>query len=237
MKKYWKLIAGVAAFVIFMAVVGVAYKSLSEGNKPGQNLVIREGTDAGEDGVTGSGTNSGTGMDTEAGEGTDAEMETTDGTDSADDTKDEGTDLQLAPNFTVENAEGEEVSLHDFFGKPIVMNFWASWCGPCKMEMPDFQEAYEKYGDEITFLMVNMTDGVQETKKSATEHIEKAGYTLPIYFDTKQDAAYTYSVYSLPTTFFLNEKGEAVAYAQGMIDAQTLQTGIDMIYSEASENE
>ena len=79
------------------------------------------------------------------------------------------------------------------------------------------------------FLMVNMTDGAQETKKSASEYMSEAGYTLPVYYDTKQDAAYTYAVYSLPTTFFINEKGEAVAYAQGMIDAETLQTGISMI--------
>ena len=113
--------------------------------------------------------------------------------------------------------------------KTFFADFFATWCGPCKMELPDFQEAYEKYDGEIVFLMVNMTDGMQETKKSASEYMTEAGYTLPVYYDTKQDAAYTYGVYSLPTTFFINEKGEATAYAQGMIDAQTLETGISMI--------
>lgn len=142
----------------------------------------------------------------------------------------ETTSENLAPNFTVENEEGEEVSLHDFFGKPIVLNFWASWCGPCKTELPDFQDAYEKYAGEIEFIMVNMTDGMQETKEIAKKYMEDAGYTLPVYYDTAQDAAYTYAVYSLPTTFFISADGEPVAYAQGMIDAETLETGISMIY-------
>lgn len=204
MKKYWKLIVGIAVFAVFMIVAGVLYGNLSEDYKPEQNLVT--GEEAGDK----------TPVDREeenAGQGQQPDQE-----------------LQQAPNFTVETEAGEEVSLHDFFGKPIVVNFWASWCGPCKMELPDFQAAYEKYDSEIIFLMVNMTDESRETKETAVKYMAEAGYTLPVYYDTKQDAAYTYSVYSLPTTFFINPEGEAVAYAQGMIDAQTLETGISMIY-------
>ena len=72
-------------------------------------------------------------------------------------------ELTLAPDFTVYDLEGNEVHLTDFFGKPIIVNFWASWCGPCKMEMPDFDVAYNTYKDDIVFLMVNMTDGSRET--------------------------------------------------------------------------
>ena len=68
-----------------------------------------------------------------------------------------------APDFTAVDADGNEVSLSDFLGKPVVLNFWASWCGPCKSEMPEFDEAYLQQGEEIQFLMVNMTDGAQET--------------------------------------------------------------------------
>lgn len=259
MKKYWKLIAGVAAFVVFMILAGLAYKNLSAEYKPQQNLVTQEkgnvsqgvaengstaGTDNGStlDTSNGStaGTNSNNPADTDNGNTPDTSNGSTAGVDSgsttdadssgASGTGDSTASENQAPNFTVETADGEEVSLHDFFGKPIVLNFWASWCGPCKMELPDFQEAYEKYGEEIVFIMVNMTDGVQETKETAMKYMEDAGYTLPVYYDTKQDAAYTYTVYSLPTTFFINAEGEAVAYAQGMIDAQTLEKGISMIY-------
>ena len=136
--------------------------------------------------------------------------------------------VHLAPDFTVYDKDGNEVNLSSFFGKPIVLNFWASWCPPCRMEMPDFNEKYLELGDEVHFLMVNMTTG-RETKQSAQEFIQEENFSFPIYFDTNQDAAITYSAYSLPTTYFINSEGEAVAQATGAIDIDTLQRGIDMI--------
>ena len=149
----------------------------------------------------------------------------------SDDTSAQEPELTLAPDFTVYDLEGNEVHLTDFFGKPIIVNFWASWCGPCKMEMPDFDAAYNTYKDDIVFLMVNMTDGSRETVEVASEFIANSGYTFPVYYDTQYSAAITYSVASLPTSYFLNEKGELVAHAKGAIDAETLQRGIDMIYN------
>lgn len=140
--------------------------------------------------------------------------------------------LSTAPNFTVYDLAGNQVNLTDFFGKPIIVNFWASWCGPCQMEMPDFDEAYATYKDEIHFLMVNMTDGSRETLEKASSFIAESGYTFPVYYDTEYSAAITYSVSSLPTTYFINADGELIAHARGAIDADTLQKGIDMIYSD-----
>ena len=144
----------------------------------------------------------------------------------------EDTELKLAPDFTVYDLDGNEVHLSDYFGKPIIVNFWASWCGPCKMEMPDFDAAYAVYKDDIVFLMVNMTDGSRETVDKASAFIADSGYSFPVYYDTDYSAAITYSVSSLPTSYFLNEKGELVAHAKGAIDADTLQRGIDMIYNK-----
>ena len=134
-----------------------------------------------------------------------------------------------APDFTVYDAEGNEVHLTDFVGKPIVLNFWASWCGPCKMEMPDFNEKYLELGEEVQFLMINMTDGSRETVAIASEFIKESGYSFPVFYDTKMDAANTYGAYSLPMTFFIDAEGYPVARATGAIDGETLMRGIDMI--------
>ena len=134
-----------------------------------------------------------------------------------------------AMDFTVYDANGNAVKLSDYFGKPIVLNFWASWCGPCKSEMPDFNETYLAKGEEIQFLMVNMTDGARETLDIAKAFIADSGYSFPVLYDVNQDAAMTYGISSLPTTFFIGADGAMVAYAMGAIDGETLQRGIDMI--------
>ena len=136
---------------------------------------------------------------------------------------------QAAPDVTVYDIDGNAHKLSDFQGKPVVMNFWASWCGPCKSEMPDFEEAYLQYGDRVHFLMVNLTDSVQETVASASEFIAEQGYTFPVYYDTDMDGAMKYGVSAVPVTYFIDAAGNFVAYGQGALTASALQQGIDML--------
>ena len=140
-------------------------------------------------------------------------------------------EVNPAPDFTVYDRNGQPVSLSDMFGKPIVLNFWASWCGPCRSEMPDFDEVYRLLGDEVVFMLVNLTDGEVETMQSASAFIDSMGYSFPIYFDLTDEAAYTYWVQSIPTTFFISARGNLVAYAEGALDYETLLYGISMIYN------
>lgn len=137
-----------------------------------------------------------------------------------------------APDFTVYDAQGKEAHLSDYFGKPIVLNFWASWCGPCKMEMPNFEEAYLQYGEEIQFMMVSLTDNASETVETAKAFIHEQGYTFPVYFDTEASGAIAYGVTSIPMTYFIDADGNGVAYAMGTLDAKSLQQGIDMLLSK-----
>ncbi len=144
-------------------------------------------------------------------------------------TRAENSQTETAPDFTVYDADGKPFKLSDFIGKPVVLNFWASWCPPCKGEMPDFNEIYKEKGEEYQFMMVNLTDGARETVETAKSFIEEQGYEFPVFYDSDVDAAMKYNTYSIPVTYFINSDGTPAAYARGAIDAETLQKGLDMI--------
>ena len=138
-------------------------------------------------------------------------------------------DTVMTPDFQVEDAEGNMISLSSFQGKPVILNFWASWCPPCKSEMPDFQVAYDAYGEDIQFMMVNLTDGRQETKETAGAFIEESGFTFPVYYDVNLEAAYAYNISSIPVTVLIDADGTVVAHRVGMLNAEGLQQGIDRL--------
>jgi thiol-disulfide isomerase/thioredoxin len=131
-----------------------------------------------------------------------------------------------APDFTVLDWDGNEVKFSDYLGKPIVLNFWAHWCGPCQMEMPEFNAAYERLGGEVTFLMVHEGAAVDDGKDKVTE----GGYTFPVVFDVDSSAGNLYGITAFPTTFFIDADGHLQAYYMGAMDANLLQQGINLIY-------
>lgn len=133
-----------------------------------------------------------------------------------------------APEFTVYDEEGNAVQLSDFFGKPLVVNFWASWCGPCKSEMPYF-DAASSSRDDVTILMVNLTDGQRDTVESVTKFAEDEGYSFPLYFDMDASAANAYYVYSIPMTIFIAADGTLADYHTGAMSEATLNAYLDLL--------
>lgn len=211
MKKYWKVLAGCFALVVLIGGSTLLYRQLSSQYRA-ENLEIAE-----EPNVD----NENTSAETEEGTGEkEAEKENSEENTSA------------APDFTVENAEGEKVTLSSFEGKPVILNFWASWCSPCKTEMPDFQAAYDTYGEDIQFMMVNMTDGARETRQSGEDFIKEQGFTFPVFYDVDLEAAYAYYVTSIPTTYFIDAEGNIVAAGRGMLDSEALEKGISILMEQ-----
>lgn len=140
-----------------------------------------------------------------------------------------GGESAAAPDFTVADDRGGEVKLSEMEGKPVVLNFWASWCGACQSHMPVFEEIYGQYKDDINFMMVNLTGG-RETKEEASDYIKSMDYSFPVYYDTGGEAAGAYETYSIPVTYFIDADGNIAGYVKGALNEETLKEGISRIY-------
>ena len=112
----------------------------------------------------------------------------------------------LAPDFELENSSGEIVRITSLRGRPVMLNVWASWCGPCRAEMPAMQRVYETYHSQgLEILAVNSTS--QDTRQDALAFAESLGLRFPILFDDEGQVARLYQVNALPTTFFIDAQG------------------------------
>jgi peroxiredoxin len=135
-----------------------------------------------------------------------------------------------APDFTVQDADGNNVSLSDFKGKPVVLNIWVSWCPFCKAEMPDYENMYREYKAKgVIFMMINQTDGKKETTSTAKKFLKENNYTFTAFFDTKYAASEAFGVSTIPDSFFINKDGKIVSEFHNSIDASTIKKNIEAI--------
>jgi len=132
---------------------------------------------------------------------------------------------------TVYTVDGEAVTLTRIAdGRPLVINFWATWCPYCVEELPDFQEIVADYSGRVSFCFLDVTDGSRETVELAAAFLEENGYSdLPAYYDTDLAASIEYGASSLPTTVVVNGDGEIIAISAGMIDPVLLRGALDQM--------
>lgn len=127
-----------------------------------------------------------------------------------------------APDFTLNNLSGEPLTLSDLKGHPLVLNFWATWCGPCRAEIPALQAASELIGDHGVILGIN----VQEPSLTVSDFALVHNLTYPIVLDSDARIARLYQVQAYPTTYFIDSRGVVDELYTGSLNAPLIQRRI-----------
>ena len=146
---------------------------------------------------------------------------------------DAGQDVIPAMDFTLTDQYGETHTFSDYKGKTVFLNFWATWCPPCKSEMPDIQALYEKYGENEGDLIVlgvanpktdEMPNNQDGTVEEVTDYLEENGLTFPVVMDTTGELFYWYGISAFPTTFMIDANGNVYGYVSGALTADMMES-------------
>ncbi len=133
------------------------------------------------------------------------------------------------PELTLYDIDGNPTKFEELKGKPIILHFWASWDSVSTKELPVFQEAWEQLRQDAHIIMVNVTDGHKETLVTAENFLKSQNYTFQVYFDTTMNLTGAFGVLTLPSTFFLDSDGNLIAGITGILDADILRQGLDIV--------
>ncbi len=127
---------------------------------------------------------------------------------------------QVAPDFTLVDLEGNQVSLSDFRGKVVFINFWATWCPPCRAEMPEIEAVYQDYKDKgVVVIGVD----IRETEEAVLQYVRQGGYSWTFVLDTSGEVAANYKVVAIPTSFFIDKEGIIRAVSIGAMTKRAIE--------------
>lgn len=135
-----------------------------------------------------------------------------------------------APNFELVSTNGETVRLSDFEGKPVILNFWATWCGPCRAEFPEFQQAAVDNADRLVIVGINNTSA--DNPNAIPEFLDEYGITFPILLDSDREALDAYNVLGLPTTIFIDDQGVVNEVFTGPLNKAYIESKISELKSD-----
>lgn len=132
------------------------------------------------------------------------------------------------PSFSLQSSvAGKSIVSSQFAGKPVFINFWASWCPPCQAETPDLVQAYKQFGQQIQFVGINAT--AQDTQSNAESFIQHYNIPYPVLFDTTNQVVNEFNVNGFPTSIFVNKEGVIVARVDGAITPEVLRSDLRKI--------
>jgi cytochrome c biogenesis protein CcmG/thiol:disulfide interchange protein DsbE len=136
----------------------------------------------------------------------------------------------LAPHFSLKGLDNQTYTVEGKRNKPVILNFWASWCGPCKMEAPDLQKIYEKYGQQVDMYGINVT--TNDSPEAAMAFVQTYKLSFPIPMDVAGTVANQYLIQAFPTTYLIDKEGIVRKKIIGMIDAGMLELELRKLLSE-----
>jgi thiol-disulfide isomerase/thioredoxin len=138
---------------------------------------------------------------------------------------------KAAPDFALYDLTGQSVRLSDLHGKIVVLNFWASWCPPCKAEMPDLDQIAKEFGSsqDRAFLAINLTDGIREKEADARTYINNNNFSMRVLIDNKGKTADAYGITGIPATFVIDRQGNIYQTIKGSTNRATILSYVNQI--------
>lgn len=233
----------------YLSSFGVGGQTVTESQAPaGGDSGTAEGKETAPQTEAQSPSDNGQNPDQSAGQGTDSSQDPAGSAagdaSETDSSLPDTSDRVEAPDFTLVDQYGEEHTLSDYKGKVVFLNFWATWCPPCREEMPDIEALYKEYGENSEDLVIlsvanpktkDNPNNNDKTIEEVTKFMEDNGYSYPALMDTTGDVLLQYYITAFPTTFMIDREGRVIGYANGALTKDIMKNIITQALSESAE--